>query len=112
MSLLIGVPLSNKVNNRDETNVLATIHREGTFHQYMLFTSADVLGPLVITRLIVDAVQFIETCNRENVIEELKKIATDYKVVEKNKEDLKSYKITETEYFDAIRMIEKSNEKS
>jgi hypothetical protein len=105
-----GVPISNKVENREETNVSATIYRDGIFHHYILFSSVEILGPLVVTRLIVDAVQFIETCDRENVIEELKKIATDYLVVEKNEENIEYYEITETEYIDALKMIKKNME--
>jgi hypothetical protein len=106
-----GVPISNKVENRDETIVSATLYQEdGTFHDYLLFSSDEILGPLIITRLIIDAVHFIETCDKENVIEELKTIATDYAVVEKNEDNLEYYEITETEYFDALKLIKKSEE--
>lgn len=106
-----GVPIVNQKDFREETHVFASIHRDGIFYQYTLFSTDEILGPLVITRLIIDAVNYIETCNSENIIEELKEISTGYSVVNKNAdEDINIYNIIFNEYFDAINMIKKSLE--
>jgi hypothetical protein len=102
-----GVPIVNQKDFQEETNVFATIHRDGKLHTYNLFSSDEIMGPLIISRLIIDAIEFIETCDKDDVIEQLKEIASEYFVIDESTE---FYKITRKEYFDAINMISKSLE--
>ncbi|WDF77151.1 hypothetical protein PQ469_25015 [Mucilaginibacter sp. KACC 22773] len=78
--------------------------------QFILFVSAETLGPLPVFRIIADAIEFIENCDRQTVKEDLKAIATSYEVLDKDYDNKKFYQNAVIKHTRALELIKKSRE--
>lgn len=90
----------------EEVAVFAHLKEGPVIHSYVLLVSNEVLGPLPIYRVIVDAVEFIERCEVKNVVEEMKAIATSYEVLTKAFEDPEFYENAIYMHNKAIELIQ------
>src|SRR5215217_8321675 len=78
-----GVTTSDDDSISEEVAVFVYCKQDTSIHTYVLFVSDQVLGPLPIYRLIVDAVEFIEHCDAKTVLEEMKAVTTSYEILDK-----------------------------
>ncbi|SOD17713.1 hypothetical protein [Pedobacter xixiisoli] len=86
-----GVVVEDKSDVYEEVGIFASYLENDIVHVYVLFISDNVLGPLPIFRLVVDAVDFIENCEAGSVKEDLKAISTFYSSLEDSAESMDDY---------------------
>lgn len=113
LSVLIeffGITVNDDLSIPEEVGVFVSCHENGVVYSYVLFTSAETLGPLPVFRIIADAVEFIESCDQLTVKEDLKAIATSYEVLDKDYGNKKFYQNAVFKHTRALELIKKSRE--
>ena len=90
----------------EETGVFASLKQNDIIHSYVLFVSGETLGPLPISRVISDAVEYIESCGQKSLIEDLKEISTSYELIDANHDSKEFYKNALYKHNKSIEIIE------
>lgn len=65
-------------DTEEETAVLAITYTKDRSYSFALFHSFEVIGPLILYRIVSDAIEFIENCDKDSLITDLEEIATGY----------------------------------
>ncbi|MBX3242284.1 MAG: hypothetical protein KIT80_14955 [Chitinophagaceae bacterium] len=63
-------------NYEEETVVAAITYTEKCSYSFALFHSTNVIGPLLLYRIVADAVHFIEQSGKTSLLEDLAEIST------------------------------------
>ena len=86
-----GVAISEDSNVPEEISIHAISLQNDILYSYVLFVSGELLGPLPVYRLIADAVEFIERCNADTVLNDLEQICTSASRYDANYENREYY---------------------
>ncbi|WP_346319355.1 hypothetical protein [Chitinophaga sp. YIM B06452] len=60
----------------EETAVIAITYDRERSYSYVLFVSHDVTGPLLLYRIVADAIDFIQHAGKKTLLEDLETIST------------------------------------
>ena len=63
-------------NFEEETAVFAVTFTEESSYSYTLFHSTEVIGPLLLFRIVADAIDFIEQSDKSSLLEDLEELST------------------------------------
>lgn len=63
-------------NYEEETAIFAITYNKERSYSYALFHSVEVIGPLLLFRIIADAIHFIEHSSKGNLLDDLEEIST------------------------------------
>lgn len=105
-----GVAVHNDPHLPEGTSISASLYTDGVVYSYILFVSNEILGPLPVFRIIADAVEFIESCHTETVIEDLKQIVTSYSALNENYQNKEYYENEVWKHTTALELIWKKRE--
>lgn len=86
-----GVAIADDSSIPEETAVFAHHFDNDVVYSYVLFVSAQILGPLPVFRIIADAIEFIEMHDQRSANENLKAIATSYEILDHKHNNKKYY---------------------
>ncbi|QEM05015.1 hypothetical protein DIU31_016375 [Mucilaginibacter rubeus] len=100
-----GVSKNDDDEVPEEVGVFANYYENGEVYTYVIFSSPELLGPLPVFRIIVDAVEFIENSNSHSVKELLKEIATSSEKIDKSHPNNKYYQNALFKYNAAEQLI-------
>jgi len=103
-----GVSVEGDPYTYEEIGVFASSYENTVLHSYVLFVSDQVLGPLPIVRVIADAIEFIEQCDKGSVIEDLKGISTSYAAIDSDHENPAYYNNAVAKHIQALELIKKT----
>jgi hypothetical protein len=63
-------------NYEEETAVFAITYTKERSYSFALFVTSEVVGPLILFRIIADAIKFIEHSDKNSLLDDLEEIAT------------------------------------
>ncbi|WP_341836916.1 hypothetical protein WJU16_03380 [Chitinophaga pollutisoli] len=63
-------------NYEEETVVSAITYTENRSYSFALFHSTNVIGPLILYRIVADAIHFLEQSSKATLLEDLEEIST------------------------------------
>jgi hypothetical protein len=72
----------------EETAVSILTYNENYAYTFFLFVSHEVISPLILCRIIVDAIDFIHTMDDNDILENIKEISTGCSVNGKNEKSI------------------------
>ncbi|SIO53981.1 hypothetical protein [Chitinophaga niabensis] len=93
-----------------EVAIIANCLIDDSIYKYYLFSSDNLFGPLPITRFTADAIAYIESCNKNDVLTPLKEICTSW-VSYNYKEHHSLYDKLVREFHTAIELIKEKKGK-
>ncbi|MBN8856687.1 MAG: hypothetical protein BGO55_06305 [Sphingobacteriales bacterium 50-39] len=66
----------SEADYEEETAIFAITYNEERSYSFALFVSSEVIGPLILFRIIVDAINFIEHSSKDSLLDDLEEIST------------------------------------
>lgn len=100
-----GVSVNDDSGIPEEIGIFAIANVKNSIYLFTLFVSGEILGPLPVFRLVADAIEYIESCNKDTILSDLEEICTSVSVYDKNFENKEYYQSLVWKYNSALDLI-------